>query len=539
VTQRRIRLRGVGPQIEGKYWEAESLLRIGRYEHLELVLNDASISRRHAELACTDQGWIVRDLGSTNGTFLNGVRVGRSDRKIKTRDVLQCGNLVMVVAVCEEGPSEPEEPPMGGLQVQATMSHSWNRALESVAFQHNSKPRSGDRLLALLRASHHLVHANSLEDLLRTILDDAVAALDAQRGAIVLADEDSNDLVLQAVSTGDREAKGRVYFSKSIAKRCYEKSESLLCRDVSHSPELMVANSIADGTMSSVICALLRSPRKQLGVLHVDRGPLQEPFNNEDLQLADALAASVSAGIEVAQLVKEQRELFLRTVTALAQAVEMRDAYTGNHTQRVTDYSLIIAQEMAVTSEDFRWIQIGTPLHDIGKIGIDDAILRKRGRLTFAEYEIMKTHTVKGAAILMSIPELAPAIPIVRSHHEQWGGQGYPDGLSGTQIPLLARIVAVADAFDAMTTDRPYRAGLSLQKAFDEIKDKAGKQFDPQAVAAMLRQREKIEETYSQRVVMDPDPEFRPAPPDGEEASSDPGLISATGIIDHRAVPSR
>jgi putative nucleotidyltransferase with HDIG domain len=468
---------------------------------LEIVLNDASISRRHAEVHCTDQGWIVRDLGSTNGTYLNGVRVGRSDRKVKSRDVLQCGNLVMVVAVCEEGAPEPEEPPTGGLQVQATTTNSWTRALETVAFQHSSKPRSGDRLLALLRAGHHLVHTNSLDDLLRSILDDAVSALDAQRGAIVMANEESQELVLRAVSTGDKETRGRVYFSKSIARRCYDRSESILCRDISHSPELLVANSIADGAMSSVICALLRSPRKQLGVLHLDRGPLQEPFNNDDLQLADALAASVSAGIEVAQLVSAQRELFLRTVTTLAQAVEMRDAYTGNHTQRVTDYSLIIAEELKVSAEEFRTIQIGTPLHDIGKIGIDDAILRKRTKLSVEEYEIMKTHTVKGAAILMSIPELVSVIPIVRSHHEQWNGAGYPDALAGEQIPMLARIVAVADAFDAMTTDRPYRSGISLLNAFHEIKEKSGQQFDPQIASAFLRQKERIGETFSQRVI--------------------------------------
>ncbi|HMO35951.1 MAG TPA: HD domain-containing protein, partial [Gemmatales bacterium] len=123
---------------------------------------------------------------------------------------------------------------------------------------------------------------------------------------------------------------------------------------------------------------------------------------------------------------------------ALAQSVEMRDAYTGNHTQRVTDYSLILAKEMNLNPEDHRWIQIGTPLHDIGKIGIDDSILRKRGKLTGDEYEVMKSHTTKGAAIIMSIPELSPAIPIVRSHHEQWDGGGYPDGLRGEQIPRLA-----------------------------------------------------------------------------------------------------
>lgn len=535
MAQRRIRVRGVGPQIEGKYWESESLLRIGRYEHLEVVLNDASISRRHGELASSDQGWVVRDLGSTNGTYLNGVKVGRTDRKIKARDVIQFGNLVMVVAVCEDGPAEAEEPPTGGLQVQATTNNSWHRALESVVFQHTSRPRSGDRLLTLLRANHHLVHANSLDDLLRSVLDDAVSALDAQRAAIVLNSEESNELVLRAVATGDKESRGRVYFSKSIAKRCFDKAESVLCRDVTHSPELAVANSIADGTMSSVICALLRSPRRQLGVLHLDRGPLKDPFTQEDLQLADALAASVAAAIEVAQLVEQQRELFLRTVTALAQSVEMRDAYTGNHTQRVTDYSLIIATEMKLNAEDARWVQIGTPLHDIGKIGIDDAILRKRTKLTGDEYEIMKSHTTKGAAILMAIPELGPAIPIVRSHHEQWDGGGYPDGLKGDQIPKLARIVAVADAFDAMTSDRPYRSGLSLQRAFDEIKDLSGKQFDPEVAAAFLRQREKVEETYSQRLIIEEG--YLQPPVRTGDTPIESEAVSRTGYIDPDLLP--
>ncbi|HMO35950.1 MAG TPA: GAF domain-containing protein, partial [Gemmatales bacterium] len=148
------------------------------------------------------------------------------------------------------------------------------------------------------------MHANSLDDLLRSVLEDAVSALDAQRAAIVLASDESNDLVLRAVATGDKDSRGRVYFSKSIARRCFDKNESVLCRDVNHAPELAVANSIADGTMSSVICALLRSPRRSLGVLHLDRGPLKDAFTQEDLQLADALAASVSPAIEVAQLLE-------------------------------------------------------------------------------------------------------------------------------------------------------------------------------------------------------------------------------------------
>jgi HD-GYP domain-containing protein (c-di-GMP phosphodiesterase class II) len=137
-------------------------------------------------------------------------------------------------------------------------------------------------------------------------------------------------------------------------------------------------------------------------------------------------------------------------------------------------------------------LRIGTPLHDIGKIGIDDAILRKPDRLTPEEFEIMKLHTVKGAEIVHTIPDLRPTIPIVRSHHERWDGKGYPDGLAGEAISPLARIVALADAFDAMTSDRPYRRGMSPTVAFGEIEKQTGKQFDPTFAAGFLRIRDAI-----------------------------------------------
>jgi HD-GYP domain-containing protein (c-di-GMP phosphodiesterase class II)/pSer/pThr/pTyr-binding forkhead associated (FHA) protein len=487
----------MGPQIEGKFWESDNLLRVGRLENMEIVLNDSSVSRRHAEVAASEQGWVVRDLGSTNGTYLNGVRVGRADRKLRQRDVVQFGNLVMVVAVLEEEVISGSETPSAGMQVQATTQNSWEKALEVAVFDDRSRPRAGDRLLTLLRASHHLCHLGAIDELLRSILDDVVAALDAQRGAIVLMDDSSGQLMLRAVSTGERITSGRAAFSRSLAQRSFNRGESLLCRDVSNTPELLMANSIADGTMSSIICALLRSPRNRLGVLHLDRGPFQDPFTQDDLNLADALAASVSAGIESAQLLEKQRELFLQTVTALAQSIELRDQYTGGHTKRVTDYSMLLAEEMKLSPPERQHLQIGTPLHDIGKIGIDDSVLRKAGKLTPDEFEHMKTHTLKGAAMLEAIPDLAPIIPIVRSHHERWDGKGYPDGLVEDQIPKLARIVAVADAFDAMTSERPYRTPVPLAVAFGEISDKAGIQFDPEAARAFIRMRERVEELFS------------------------------------------
>jgi HD-GYP domain-containing protein (c-di-GMP phosphodiesterase class II) len=480
--------------MEGKHWDSDSHLRIGRLESLEVVLPDASISRRHAEIVATEQGWVLRDLGSTNGTFLNGLRVGRADRKLRARDVVQCGNLVMVVGVLEEDVSPSVETPSSGMQVEASTQNSWEKALEAVAFDEARRPRAGDQLLTLLRASHHLTHITSPQDLFRSVLEDAVAALEAQRGSIVLWNDALQQLELKHVSTGEKDAGGRKHFSHNLAMRAYNRGESLLCRDVSGNSELLMANSIADGAMSSVICALLRSPRQKLGVLHLDRGPFQEPFTQDDLRLADALAASVSAAIECSQFMEMQQRWFHRTVKSLADAVEMRDVYTANHTNRVTDYSLFLADELGVSSSDRRHITMGTPLHDIGKIAIDDSILKKPGKLTDAEFEIMKTHTTKGYDLLKDIPEMGPSLPIVRNHHERWDGRGYPDALSGEQIPRLARIVAIADAFDAMTTNRPYREKMPLERAFAEIRDKAGSQFDPDMARAFLRLRGRIQE---------------------------------------------
>jgi HD-GYP domain-containing protein (c-di-GMP phosphodiesterase class II) len=135
---------------------------------------------------------------------------------------------------------------------------------------------------------------------------------------------------------------------------------------------------------------------------------------------------------------------------------------------------------------------MGTPLHDIGKIGIDDSILRKPDKLTPEEFEIMKTHAAKGAEIVSTVPDLRPVLPIVRSHHERWDGRGYPDGLAGEAISHLARVVALADAFDAMTSDRPYRKGMPAMVAFGEIEKGLGKQFDPRFGAAFLAIRDNI-----------------------------------------------
>jgi HD-GYP domain-containing protein (c-di-GMP phosphodiesterase class II) len=490
-VKRHIRVRGINGAFEGITWESAALLRAGRLITLEIVLEDGSVSRRHAEIRGTEHGWRLRDLKSTNGTFLNGYRLGSGEWPLRTHDIIRFGNVTLVVDFLSEG-NEVQSLIPHETVVEATAYMSWDDALNGLAFDNNHCPRPGEQLIALLRAGHHLGHLENEEDLLHSILNDAVCALDAQRGAIVLADGPDKPLRLRALASGKGEAPGRPGFSRHLAQRSFKRGQSILCHKVDEDPELAMAHSIAEGTMASVLCVVLRTPRKKLGVLHLDRSPAQNPFTKADLHLADALPANASAGIESAQLLRKQRDLFYNTITILAQAVELRDDNTGGHINRVSNYALMLGKQMNLPEDQLHLLRIGTPLHDIGKIGIDDAILRKPDRLTPEEFKIMQSHTVKGAAILETIPDLAPIIPIVRSHHERWDGRGYPDGLAGAAISPLARIVAVADAFDAMTSDRPYRKGMPLEVAFAELSKQRGLQFDPHCAAAFLELRDQI-----------------------------------------------
>lgn len=198
------------------------------------------------------------------------------------------------------------------------------------------------------------------------------------------------------------------------------------------------------------------------------------------------LLARVKAHVRMKGFV-DQLERAEKVLFTLARIVEVRDQYTEEHTDRVTRRALAIAQELGLPGERREELEKGARLHDIGKVGIPDRILLKAGPLTEEEFEIMKQHTVLGYEICQGMRSLGEGLLVIRHHHERWDGKGYPDGLKGEEIPLLARIVAVADAFDAMTSDRPYRKAMSHRDALSILIYGSGKQWDPQIVEIALR----------------------------------------------------
>ncbi len=483
--------------LKAQRWCSDNTLRIGSDNKRDICCIDAGLSGEHANVTATTQGWFVFNESNRKATYLNGVRVGAQGRKLRRDDVIQCGKLALRVL-----DTRPQliKTSTHVVKVQAVVQRTWENALQRL----NDAPElAGEQcrhLLTLFRTGYHLCRVDCPDELMQTILNDAVSVLNAQRGSIILFDETSNQLHLSKAAQCHTVTPFKKWFSRTLAHRCFSRGESFLCKDVGSELEAKAAHSTLRQSMSSIICALLRTPRKKLGVLHLDRGPWQEPFTLKDFSLADAIAASVSAGVESARLLAHQRDMFIHTVTALARAVELRDQYTGSHTQRVTDYAMLLAQELHLSPEERNTIRVGTPLHDIGKIGVADSILRKPGRLTPAEFEQMKAHAVVGAELLATIPGLRAMLPIIRHHHERWDGTGYPDKLNQMQIPRLARIVAVADAFDAMTSDRPYRPAMNFPQAFDEIAHHQGDHFDPESANAFLRLRPRIEANFNQPV---------------------------------------
>jgi HD-GYP domain-containing protein (c-di-GMP phosphodiesterase class II) len=237
----------------------------------------------------------------------------------------------------------------------------------------------------------------------------------------------------------------------------------------------------------NMVTVPVKSKGKVIGVLQALNKLHDKKFDQEDLRLLESLADQVAIALENARLYEEQKQMFKDTAEALATAIEKRDPYTGGHTKRVRDYALATAKYLSLSDEDREWLELAAILHDVGKIGVDDQILRKPGKLDDHEFAQMKRHPALGHEILAHVKPLQPAIPGVKNHHERYDGRGYPEALKDGEAHMIARIITVADTWDAMTSDRPYRKGLPDEVANEELQKFAGTQFDPAIVEAFLK----------------------------------------------------
>jgi hypothetical protein len=488
-----IRLGGVSSQVQDRSWEADQPLRVGRLATMDIHLADTSLSRLHAEILPAAVGWVVRDLGSTNGTYLNGERLGRVDATLAVGDSLQFGDIVLTVLAIDEHP-DSGVPWIAGLRPQYRCQATWDDLVSELLAAASDGPQARDLLAQLAKIGRHYKATDTLESYLNAILWQAAEVLDAVQGVIVLSDERSDKPKVRVAMASTRAGDLLAARYEGLVRTTLAAGESVLLR----------ASTLSGGeAVGSTLCAVLRNAAGIGGALCLTRAPEQPQFTEQDLRVADLLALAASPSILSFLKLQERQEQFaLKTLMVLTQLVQMRDDRIGNHGQRVTDYAILLAGQMGLKEEDKDLVRKGAPLHELGKIGIKDAVLNKPDQLTDSEIAHVRERIGLGADLLQQIPSLSALLPIVRNTHERWDGSGYPDGLSGTNIPLLARIVAVADAFDAMTTDQPYRASLTPAQALDEIQQLAGSQFDPDCVAAFVKLRANLEDLVRQRFAL-------------------------------------
>ena len=328
------------------------------------------------------------------------------------------------------------------------------------------------------------------EKLVRTRAMGSITKLmAAEAGSLLLVDKKTDELYFE-VALGEKGSEMktvRLKIGEGVAGWVAKNGEPALIPDVTLDERFEArVDKKSRFITRNMLCVPVKIKDDTIGVLQAIN-KIGGVFTEEDMELFALFANEVAIALDNARLYREIRDTFYATSGALAEAIEKRDPYTGGHTKRVLEYSLIIGREMGLPKKELENLKLSAVLHDVGKIGIDDAILRKHARLDDAEQKEMMRHPDFGADIMKRVPQLSNIVPGILHHHERMDGKGYPAGLTGETIPMHARIIAVADTYDAMTTTRPYRKGLPQEVAIAELKKFSGAQFDALVVEAFSR----------------------------------------------------
>ncbi|MDN5280485.1 MAG: hypothetical protein PWR01_4450 [Clostridiales bacterium] len=362
-----------------------------------------------------------------------------------------------------------------------------------------------EEMAALLEVGRVVSSTLDLKELLTKIMNTATQVMRCETSTVYLIDEQTNELYFHLVqgdpNVGAKLQEIRLPMGTGLAGWCAQNNATVMVPDTEKDPRFFKGADKKSGFVTrSMICVPMRLKDKVIGVLQVLNRTGDIPFNEHDVEMLENVANQAVSAIENARLYENIQKVYLSTIEVLATAIDAKDPYTQGHSRRVTQYSVAIAEELNMTRKEIENVRYAGLLHDVGKIGIKDSIIRKPGRLTDEEYAIIKKHPAIGAKILRPVDFLADKIPGVLHHHEYYDGRGYPDHLTGETIPLDGRIICVADAFDAMTTNRPYRKGLTVKTAIGELKKFSGKQFDPLCVEAFLRAFDKKLFQYFEKV---------------------------------------
>ncbi|MDY0002559.1 MAG: HD-GYP domain-containing protein, partial [Polyangia bacterium] len=387
---------------------------------------------------------VADTVGGFDVEDLSLFQIFASDVAVAIRNARQFASLGRANATLEEHVAEIER-----------MNKELSAYAEQISRTNQDLERRVRELGTIYEASQTITSSLDLSETLKTIVEMTRVIINASTSAIRLLDEESEELRGKGASLGGDEA--------SVPSTAQPP-----------------AGDLALDLPGSHIETPLRIGDRTIGIFELGRDTGE--FNDEDRRMLRTLASQAAIAIENSRLFERTQRTYYETIRALAEALEARDSYTRGHSERVTRYALSIAVALGLPEDERKIIEHAGLLHDIGKIGISDTILNKTSRLSAEDRKIIEHHPIFGDTILGPIQFLHRVQLVVKHHHEHFDGGGYPDGLAGEAIPLAARIICVADSFDAMTSDRPYRPALARTDAIAELVRNKGGQFDPRIV---------------------------------------------------------
>jgi response regulator RpfG family c-di-GMP phosphodiesterase len=348
------------------------------------------------------------------------------------------------------------------------------------------------QLETLTQLGRLLCSSHDLDYVKAKATEAAVTVLNCEASSLLLVNGDGR-LEFDAVWGGKGAVLRRFYVKpgQGIAGWVALHGSAVIAHQARNDPRFCEEiDEATDFVTRNIICVPLKARDEIIGVIE-GINKLDGDFTSDDLNICQSLANQIAIAVDNARLFQELQDTTLQLLQSLSNAIDKRDAYTGGHTQRVVAVSMAISDFLCMEPEDKRALMWAAVLHDVGKVGISDDILNKTGPLSDEEFTVMMTHPQLCAEILAHIRQLELVIPGIKYHHERCDGSGYPEGLTGDQIPLIAKVIAVADAYDAMITDRPYQKGMDRAKAKDVLQAHAGILFDAAVVEAFLKASQK------------------------------------------------
>ncbi|MBD3346231.1 MAG: response regulator [Chitinivibrionales bacterium] len=333
-------------------------------------------------------------------------------------------------------------------------------------------------LVSLHEVTKELASTHDIHELHLKILDYCVKLSKADGGSLMFFDSKSRLTVFETLGESTRKEFWEDTLFSNGARSTVDRNEPIILPDES--------NSNLPDSVECYMAFPLSTSKKMLGVLNLVRKKGRAHFSNLDFEIIKVLAPQASISIENVRLYQNIRDNYLKTIRGFALAVEAKDRYTHGHSENVMKYTIVLARKLGLSPAEIERAKYAGLLHDVGKIGVSELILNKPGRLSLPEFEEIKKHPELGARIIEDVPFLKSLVPLVLHHHEFYNGSGYPGGLDGENIPYGARILCVCDAFEAMTSDRPYRKAMTIEKAAGILNENKGEQFDPAIVEAFL-----------------------------------------------------